>query len=159
MGKGDLIILKPFTQQDVENKTLVINMLTHEDTIIHSDIGKQIYENYSNSSLTSLDAEYAIHRLVLTKFGYDTSISSVDNYRSIFKYYFKSPIDYNKDVINSVTYMRENKCMFYTTKTLNIGDKIPNCKLYNLDGKSQVTLFDALGNNYNYAFIAAFSNS
>ena len=56
----------------------------------------------------SLDVEKMINRIVLNYFGFDTSNESVENYRTIFRTYFKSPNDYDVEVINSVHYMREN---------------------------------------------------
>jgi hypothetical protein len=159
MGITDTGPTKPFTKESVNDRALVIQMLKYEDTLIHGDIGKQIYTNPLYKPRISLFPEHTIHRIVLTKFGFDTSDESVANYRTIFITYHKSPTEYDKEVLDSVTYMRENKCVYYTKPVIGKGDKIPNCKLYTLDGKTETTVYDQLGSEFKYAFIASFSNS
>jgi hypothetical protein len=160
MGKKDVISLKKFTQTDVLNKNMVIEMLTYEEQLTKSEYGKELYSNTLNKPLISLNVEKTLNRLTLTQFGFNTSDESVENYRTIFKTYFKSPTNYDKDVIHSVHYMRENKCVYYTNPPLNIGDKIPNCSLYNLDGETKTTLHDIINKkNAKYTVIAAFSLS
>ncbi len=156
-GNEDLI---PFTKKHVLDKNLVINMLKYEESFTKSDKGQNMYRNTLNNPLVSLTVEKTINRIVLQKFGFDTSDNSVSNYRTIFKTYFKSPNNYDKDVIESVHYMRENKCVFYTAPVLKIGDIIPNCGLFELDGETKTTLFDTIRKeNANHTVIAAFSLS
>lgn len=151
--------LRPFTIEHIKNKKLIIEMLQYENGIYMGNMGKQIYSNKLYRPTISLDPEYAINRLVLLNFGFDTSEESVKNYRSIFSYYYNSPTDYDKEVLSSVTYMKNNKCVYYTKPIIEIGSIIPNCKIYCLDGKTETNLYNELGNDYNYAFIGAFSNS
>ena len=160
MGKlEDDTEFKPFTKTDILNKELIIKMLKYEDSIIHGSKGNEIYTNPLYKPTRSLNPEYAIHRLVLQNFGFSTNDTDVANYRSIFSYYYTSPTEYDNDVLSSVTYMRENKCIYYNRPILNIGDKIPDCKLFDLDGKTEKNLFDIIDNDSKYVFIGAFSNS
>jgi len=159
MGKTDREVGISFTMEHVANKNLVISMLKYENDIILGPIAKEIYSNPLFQPRVSLTPEFSIHRKVLSYFGFDTSDNSIKNYRSIFKYYYNSPTDYNKDVLSSVVYMRENKCVYYTKPIINYGDIIPNCKLYNLDGKNTTSLHETLSNDFDYAFVAAYSTS
>jgi oligoribonuclease NrnB/cAMP/cGMP phosphodiesterase (DHH superfamily) len=151
-------ILKKFTTDNIKNKELVIQMLEYEDSIIKGDIGKSIYEDSSFEHFSSLEPMYVIHRIVLNNFNFQTDDDDIDNYRKIFAYYYKSPVDYDKDVINSVAYMRENKCVFYTNKDFNIHDTFENIEMYNLN-KNKINLFDKINKEDNYTLIGAFSNS
>ncbi|ARF08934.1 hypothetical protein Catovirus_1_984 [Catovirus CTV1] len=155
----DVKNLKVFTLDHIKDKDLVIKMLKYEDSIYLGEKGKEIYENEMYRPRISLDPEYAINRMVLLNFGFDTSDESTENYRKIFSHYYKSALDYDKDVLSSVTYMRNNKCVYYTKPVLEIGDQIPNCRIYKLDGIIETSLFDELGNDFNFAFVGAFSNS
>lgn len=163
MGKTDNSVnttAVPFTHQHVLDKELVCKMLSREEKVTKSEYGQSMYRNVLNKPFVSLTVEFAINRKVLSDFGFDTSDKSVDTYRTIFKTYYNGPTDYDADVINSVHYMRENKCVFYTADKLNIGDKIPDCKLYNLDGMTTTSLYDVIAQeNANHTVIAAFSMS
>jgi len=159
MGRKDKINELPFTEQTLLDKELIIQMLKYEDSIILGDIGKEIYSDVTYKPRISLTPEYAIHRKVLSNFGFDTSDESVENYRKIFKTYYNSATDYDQEVLSCVAYMRENKCVYYTDPVINVGDIIPDCELYQLNGKDKTTIKDHFGDNFNYAFIAAFSTS
>ena len=159
MGKGSTDQSQSFTLNEVKNRNLVIEMLKYEDSLIHGETGQEIYKNPLYKPRVSLLPEYSIHRLVLSKFGFTTSAEDVKNYRSIFRNYYHSPDDYDQEVLSSVTYMRENKCVYYTEPIVNVGDQIPNCPIYESDGITQTTLYDQLGQNFQYAFIGGFSNS
>lgn len=159
MGKLDTISQKEFTSNDVANKELVLQMLQFEEAFTKSEKGQDMYQNEFNNPLTSLTIEKAINRITLTEFGFSSSDASVDNYRTIFKTYFRTPDDYDKDVINSSHYMRNNKCVFYKNKPLKIGDVIPNCNLTTLDNTS-TTLYDAIAKeNAKITMVGAFSLS
>ena len=150
--------LNKFTKEHVANKILVITMLQYEDSIIKGDIGKSIYEDTSFEHFSSLEPMYVIHRIVLNNFNFETDEDDVNNYRKIFAHYYKSPTDYDEEVINSVAYMRENKCVFYTNKDFNIQDTFENIYLHDLN-KNKVSLFDKINKEDNYTLIGAFSNS
>jgi len=149
----------PFTHKHVADRGLVLRMLRLEDSYIHGKEGKEIYTEPSNQAITSLVPEYTLHRLTLSHFGFDTSDESVRLYRSIFKHYYKSPTQYDKEVLDSVTYMRENKCVYYSKPVLCVGDTIPNCSLVKMDGVTRTTIFDLIGDKFRFAFIASFSTS
>ena len=97
--------------------------------------------------------------MTLNAFGFKTHDDDIQNYRKIFKFYYNSPTDYDKEVIESVTYMRENKCIYYTAKNYDIDDTFENIELYDLTGKNKVNLFDKIDLKDNYTIVGAFSNS
>lgn len=162
MGKIAKYESKPFVMTNVLNKELVIKMLQEEEKIAKSEIGKIMYQNPLNLPFTTFNVEYALNRMVLLKFGFDTTWVSVKNYRSIFRTYFKSPTNYDVDVINASYYMKNNRCVFYTSPELNIGDLIPNGKLFELN-KAKTSIYAVLNNlqdsAYRYTIIAGFSLS
>ena len=149
----------PFEVKHIKDKELVIRMLKYEDTIIHSDVGKNIYQSFS--SINTLDPEYAIHRLTLQHFDFSSEASDVENYRSIFREYYRGPHDFDKDVLSCVTYMRENKTVYYTAKVLNVGDILPNVEVCRLDrSDSSTNLYDIMSETkFNHTIICAFSTS
>ena len=88
---------------------------------------------------------------------------SLDNYRSIFKNYYNSPNDYDKEVLDSVHYMRNNRCVYYKQPIIKIGDNIldilKETPVLILNGTNSISLLEALGTDFKYAFIGAFSMS
>src|SRR5277367_4793514 len=148
---------KKFTEDTLSDRKLIIEMLKYEDSIIKGRIGEKIYKNPSYGIAQTFDAELAIVRLVLDKFGFETGDDDVKNYDKIFKTYHKSATDYDSEVVNSVAYMRENRCVYYTSPEIKVGDVIKDCRLYEIDGV-ETTIKKSLG-DFNYAFIAGFSNS
>ncbi len=165
MGKKEKsqteVEIKPFTEEDLLNRELVIKMLKYEDTLINDEnFGQKIYKSEFNGKGTSLDPQFIIQRAVLSEFDFDTSDKSLLTYREIFRTYYKSPSDYDKEVLDSVTYMRENKCVYYTSPVIKIGDKIPDVNLYQIDGKTTVSLCkDILKTPFEKTLIMSFSQS
>lgn len=160
MGKILHQITKPFTKKQVNDKQLVIKMLKYEEEYAKALKGQELYKNSLNEPLISLNVEKIFNRITLNNFGFDTSDESVEMFRTIFRAYYKSSLDYDADVINSSYYMRGNKCMFYKEQNLFIGDKIPDTILYNVDGIKNISLHNIVkGLNANYVMIAAFSLS
>ncbi len=103
----------------------VIEMLLHEDSIIHSPEGTGIYKTLAHlPRKQTLEPEYLINGLTLKHFGYANTMANVKEYRSIIGKYYRSATDYDKDVMASVTYFRENKCLYYTSPELHVGDKL-----------------------------------
>lgn len=145
----------PFTKEHVTDRKLIIKMLRFEDSIFKGEFGQAVYKNEYNNKL---EPQFVIQRRVLTDHGFDTSDHSLENYRSIFKHYYRSPTDYDKEVINSVVYMRENRCIYYTEPIIDIGDRLPNCDLYELDGTTKTDIY-TLAEGYNKCIVAAFSTS
>lgn len=160
MGKDKGGTYQPFTMENIKNKELVIKMLNYEEEYTKSDDGQIMYHNPLNRPLVSLTIEKAIQRIVLTKFGFDTSDESLANYRKIFKNYYESPEKYDQDVLNATHYMRENKCVYYKQPLIELGQKIPDCRLYQLDGITTTTLYNAINKKpADYTLIAGFSLS
>lgn len=152
--------LKPFTKENVADKELVIKMLNYEDLIAKSDIGKNLYADPTNGALVTLNVEKILNRLTLTEFGFSTRDSDVETYRTIFATYYRSPTDFDADVLNAVYYMRENKCVYYQQPALKISDLIPDCPLYELNGATATTLFEVINKKPSkFTLIGAFSLS
>lgn len=147
---------KLFTSSDVANKELVLRMLQFEDSIIKGPIGRRIYEKTTNRHTTS-QPEKEINMLVLSNFGFDTSKLSVQIYRTIFKHYYRSPIDYDADIMNAVVYFRENRRNFYTSPKLRVGDLLPDSVCYTIDGIS--TTLQQLAGTFTKLIVAGFSMS
>lgn len=159
MGKSEYRILKPFTEHNVKDKILIIDMLKYEDELGKSKIGQTLYKTKLLNPYVSLEPVYVLHRMTLDHFNFDTSNESVENYRTIFKNYYKSSHDYDLDVISSVYYMKNNKLMFYTKPKPIIGDNMIDTNLLLLNGE-QTTLFEELNKfEYKLCFVGAFSNS
>lgn len=159
MGRGKQKTI-PFTQKDVNNRELVIKLLSYEETLAKSETGQSLYKNPLNNPITSLTVEKILNRMTLLEFGFDTSDESVEQYRTIFKNYYKSPTDYDKEVLDSVYYMRENKCVYYTTAPIEVNDVCPNVELVELDGIQKSNLYDIINRSgFDYTVIAAFSLS
>ena len=149
----------PFTLNDIKNKDLVIEMLKEETKISFDNDYQDKYHDKFFRPYISLDINLLIVRVVLNKFGFNTSDESIENYRSIFKYYYKNPNEYDYDVIQSSHYMKNNRVLFYKTKPLNIDDTIPNVNLLNLDS-TKTNLYDIINQNKSdYTIIASFSMS
>jgi hypothetical protein len=151
--------LKKFTNETIFNRNLIIEMLKYEDKIIHCDIGKNIYNDNSYEHYTTHEAMYTIHRIVLNEFGFSTTDEDIKTYRKIFQSYYTSPQVYDKEVMDAVSYMRENKCLYYTGKDYAIGDTFENVKIFDISGKETVSLFDKIKNDDKYTFVGAFSTS
>lgn len=160
MGQSKKDKLRPFTLNDVKNKELVIKMLNYEEQLSKSSFGQSHYKNKLNRPLTSLTIERALQRFVLAEFGFTTKDEDVVIYRTIFKNYYKSPDDYDKDVLNATHYMRENKCVYYKSPILEIGQIIPDCNIYKLNGTDITSIYDIVNNKKaSYTILAAFSLS
>jgi hypothetical protein len=145
MGKKDPIDEIPFTEETIKDRDLILKLLRYENEIILGEDGKKIYTDLTYKPRTSLFPEYTIHRKVLSNFGFDTSDESVENYRKIFSFYYQSPTEFDKEVLDSVVYMRENKCVYYTSPIINVGDVIPDTSIYQLDGTTKTTIKEELG--------------
>lgn len=147
-----------FTEEHIHNRELVIQMLRYEERLIRSEEGQARYRNPYNRARVSLDNEYAFNRMTLAHFHFNTTDENVANYRKIFRTYFRSPIDYDKDVIESSHYMRNNRCVFYTAPALKPGDQIPDCRLYHLDGATTSSLHELVQDSAK-TMVCAFSLS
>jgi hypothetical protein len=150
---------KSFTKDDILNKDLIIKMLKYEDQLYFSNLGQQIMINHGNN-ITSNNGSKTIQRMTLNYFGFNSMDSDLDNYRTIFHNYYISPIEYDKDVLSSVYYMRENRLLYYKTKKINVNELIPDVSIFKLDGKTKTSLYAIIKENqYNKCIIASFSMS
>lgn len=156
---GKINKLKPFLQEHIQDKSLILEMLKYENSLILGETGKEIFNNESYILFSDLETTYIFHRLTLNHFMFNSNDSDVENYRKIFGYYYKSPTDYDGDIMSSVVYMRENRCIYYKEPRLEKEDYIPNIELYKLDGETKTNLYDQINKNNNYTIIGAFSNS
>lgn len=157
MGKTDNLI--DFTEDHIKDRNLIISMLKYEDSLILGEVADYVFKSGVFELFNNLETTFIFHRMTLNKFNFNSDDESVKNYRKIFKYYYNGPTDYDVEVINSVAYMRENRCVFYTEEKLNKGDNLPNIELFKLDGKTKVKLYDEINKDDNLTFIGAFSNS
>lgn len=160
MGKIPLSI-GGFTADHAKDKELVLRMLRYENEYGLSEEGTSIYKSELFDPHT-LFPIYVTHRHVLSFFGFDTSDESVANYRTIFSNFYESPTVYDKDVINSVFYMKQNKCMFYTRPKPKIGDVLIDSQLTCLDGRTKIMLSAILSDalhSCKYFFVCSFSSS
>jgi hypothetical protein len=96
-------------------------MLRHEDGVIHGPhaAGMHADEAARYPGLRARDGDeqglvvvYAMHRMTLAAFGFDTSDDSVANYRRICRTYYRGPRDYDAEVLAAVTYLRENRLLY-----------------------------------------------
>jgi hypothetical protein len=143
-----------FTKAHLNNQILVIDMLKREDTIYKGEIGQKVFNEFG---LGQLEPLLVIHRLVLAEFGFQTDNDSTTNYREIFRTYYNSPLDYDKTVIDSVLYMKYNRCIYYDKPIIKNNDIIPNCRLYELDGITERNVYDLVG--LDRTLLCAFSQS
>lgn len=161
MGYSNEILTNQFTQDNVLDKELIIRMLRREEEIVRSTEGQNRYRNPENKPFRSLTNEYAINRMVLAEFDFDPSTQSVKSYRNIFRTYYRSPTDYDEEVLNSVHYMRNNRCVYYTSPVISIGQDLPNADLFCIDGQTPKTLHDIIdiSKPFRYFIVAGFSLS
>lgn len=158
MGVKDKINPK-FAQNDIKNRDLILKMLHDEDEYYLSTEGQNIIKDLGRANVFSLNAPKTIQRKILEKYGFESDEESLATYRTIFQYYYNSPLDYDKDILSSVYYMRENRLLYYTSKKLGVDDIIPNTELLEINGDSK-SLFDILDEEPNkITILAAFSLS
>lgn len=145
----------PFTHNDVLNRDLVIEMLTYENSFGRGE-GQEIYKTFTDHDL---EPSHIINRNVLSHFNFSSTDESVQMYRTIFRNYYNSPTDYDKEVLDSVYYMKNNKCVYYTEPKLTINDKLINCGLLTLNNES-TSLFSIINSmSFDHLFLCAFSMS
>jgi hypothetical protein len=84
--------------------------------------GASIFADGTLPHLTNLDTYFIFHRMTLAAHGFSTTDDDVKTYRTIFSNYYAGPQDYDAEVLGSVCYMRENKCVYYTAPPINVGD-------------------------------------
>ena len=149
--------LVPFTKEHLNDRNLIIKMLKWEDKTLLGEEGQCVYRNKYNKHL---QPHFAVQRQVLRHFGFDPCDESLKNYREIFRTYYNGPEDYDKEVLDSVVYMRENRCVYYTSPIIDNGDILPDCRLFCLDGKTETSIHKILDEGgYQSCVVGAFSTS
>lgn len=157
MGVNNNLI--SFEEIHIADKKLILEMLKFENDLFLSKSGQQFLNEYGNN-ITSLEGSKSIQRRTLKNFGFKSTDDDLKKYRTIFHHYYKSPYDYDTQILNSVYYMRENRCLYYKTKPLEINQIIPNLVVYGLDGLTQYDLHQLIkSKNYSKTILAAFSLS
>jgi hypothetical protein len=135
---------KPFTEQHILDRNLMLEMLKYEDKLYLGEIGQDIMRDIGRNNIFSLDGGKTIQRMTLNHFGFSSTPHDLANYRTIFHHYYKSPQDFDKEILQSVFYMRENRLLYYTTPILTIGMTAPDCNLLEVDSQSACTLYNVL---------------
>ena len=152
---------RPFGHKDIQNRALILQMLRFEDSLFLGPEGKKIFGDTTFRHLNDLETYYTLHRQTLNAFGFTTTDTDVAKYREIFRNYYNGPHDFDDEVLNSVCYMRENKCVYYDAPFINVGDVLPDSELLTLSGESTTlhAQLAALPPSIKHVFVGAFSNS
>jgi hypothetical protein len=150
---------RPFTPADVANRSLVITMLRYEDSVMLGPQGAAIFADETLPHLTDLDTYHIFHRMTLAVHGFTTTDMDVKNYRAIFSHYYAGPSHYDAEVLNSVCYMRENKCVYYTAPSIHLGDGATDVELLTITGESSSLVKELEALPHKYVFVGAFSHS
>lgn len=153
----------PFTLNHVRDKTLLIKILNAEETLWKSDFGQNAHRNKFN---WGLEDQKSIQRENLFNHGFTNDDESLAVYRRIIDTYYNSPWDYDKDIMNSVHYFRENRLLYYKTKEIIKGDNIRmDCEtpmLFSRCGNYISTISEELckvDKNWKHGIIHSFSRS
>lgn len=147
-----------FTQSTIADRQLILEMLKFEDQLYLSPQGQDILKQFGKNT-TSLEGSKTIQRMTLNHFGYQSNDDSLSAYRRIFHHYYQSSTDYDKEILSSVYYMRENRLLYYTSPEIKIGDQIPNTTLYTTTPESTPIDLHTLVKKHNIKIIASFSLS
>lgn len=146
-----------FVREDVLNRDLMLKMLKAEDALYFAPEG-QAHLMY-HGGITSLEGIKVIQREILNQFGFDTDDESVKNYRTVIDEYYKSPIEYDSEIMNSVVYLRENRLLYYTLPNPQVGDIISDVPLQTISN-TPTSLINILKSIIKpYTILAAFSMS
>lgn len=150
---------RPFTVAELRDRPMVLKLLRFEDALMLGPESAKIYNDPSIPHLTSLETFYILHRATLAAHGFNTTDEDVANYRKIFSHYYNGPHDYDAEVLGAVAYMRENKCVYYKSPPINVGEKAPDVPLQTITG-IHTSLYKVLAENHHeHVFVGAFSNS
>lgn len=148
--------LKPFTLETIKDRDLIIRMLRFENDVYKGEKGQTAFREMTPHTMEPI---HYIHRETLLEHGFRTDDESVKNYREIFRNYYQGPEDFDKEVIDSVLYMKYNRCIYYTEPKIEVGDTLPNCRLYELDGKTKTSVHGAIIPENRFNLVCSFSQS
>ncbi len=146
--------LTSFSLEHLQDRNLILRMLKYEDDTYKGKYGQDVFKQNEEILISQL----IIQRHVLKYFNFNSDNISLENYRKICEYYYHGPTDYDEEIMNSVLYLRENRCLYYTTPSLHVNDTYPNCDIYNLDGTTKTDLYKEM-QGYDKVLVAAFSMS
>jgi len=106
-----------------------------------------------------LEGNKVIQREILTCFEFNSSDENLDMYRNAINVYYKNSRECDKEIMNSVVYLRENRLLYYDTPKITIGDKYPDVKLFDLKGN--ITMLSSIIESkvHSKTLLAAFSTS
>lgn len=155
----------PFDADRVEDRDLVLRMLAAEDALLLSRKAADMYTASSYFPQRSFTVERAVQRMVLRQFGFATDPDSVSNYRAIFSRYYTSPSDYDREVMGSVVYMRENRLLYYAAPPVGMGqcvaEQLGACRVNSCGAEdATLTMMEAVrGMGCPTVFVGAFSGS
>jgi hypothetical protein len=144
-----------FTISHVKNRELVKQMLEYENYIFFTPLVQNMFTDPKYSGVIPYKK---LHQMVLEHFDFYPSLMNVQNYEKIFRHYYKSPINHDKEIINSVVYMRENLRIHYINPIIEVNNIAPNVPIYDLCGVL-INLYQIINPKAQYCFVAAFSLS
>lgn len=146
-----------FTEENIFDRDLILQMLKYENTLYFSKEGQNILSNVGMKNMIKFDGVRTIQRLTLKHFNFSATDESLNTYRKIFFHYYKNSIFYDFEIMESIVYFRENRCLYYNSPILNIGDIIPDCNVLSLN-KEKINIKSLLQENKN-TLLCAFSSS
>lgn len=148
-----------FGPEHLHDRDLILRMLKAEDQLYFSKMGQEHIAEHGGN--TSTESGKVLQRAVLLRFGFDPSEESIRTYRSVIHHYYKSATDYDKEIMDSVVYLRENKLLYYTTDKPLIGSTYKDVRVYDLmDNEVRISdLVERAHNKGKNLIVAAFSTS
>jgi len=126
----------------------VLRIMRLEDSIIHGAEAMAMYADHDTyPDCGSLEIEFAINRMALSRSGFATEDASVKIYRQTMHRYYASPTEYDAEVMSAVTYLRENKILYYTAPKLRLGQDVTpllaKCDMLRPDGSAAGSLLES----------------
>lgn len=127
MGPPTVTLSDDFNASHIEDRDLVLRLLRYEDALFLSPAGQAVFANPAMSNIFSLEAGKTIQRATLCAHGFSATDASVAAYRTIFRRWSEDP-----EILRAVFYLRENRCLYYTSPEIRMGDVVPDSPLLEL---------------------------
>lgn len=153
--KLEQLKLPDFDEPQLGDRVLVLAMLRKYEEIFRGE-GQAFYIQNLHKTLTTFGPENQIRRMVLNHFGFNALSLSMRTFKRI-----KTVYAGDQEVRNSVTYLKFNRILYWTTPETKIGDnivKFGDLPIYTLEGK-RLTVRDLIGSGFDAVVMAAFSSS
>lgn len=131
-----------FSQDHVRNRDLILKMLKAEEQLYMSKLGQEHILNHGG--LSSLDNVKTLQRQILKEFKFNPSNTSLDNYRTIIQTYYRSPDDYDQEIMSSVVYLRENRLLYYKTSKPEIRQTYIDLPVYDRGSERKLYISDLI---------------